>query len=333
MRKVGARAGGAAGAVVRALSDPARLACALSDFGHELEDDTQLLEAAGVYVILYELALLELDADGCVDAARWAGRAFRKAVAWENALRWYELSRRIAEHRGDFVRLVRVLDGMGNTHRERGAFPKARESYRDAWKIAQVAGDSVETANVALGLMTVEREAGRLASAAAYGWTALGLQSDPTERANLLLNIGTLLRDGGDLDAAEAAYRVSGALTRSADVRLLAADALAFCAALRGDERVYETLRPRPIRAAPYVSPYIKVQTGYFRGVALRALGDARADRVLAAVVRYARAHRLAEWEMKAAMLREQPLADSRHVVETPDHVRRGLRELEAALT
>jgi tetratricopeptide (TPR) repeat protein len=243
-------------------------------------------------------------------------------------MHWYGLARRIAEHRGDFLRLVRVLDGMGNAFRERGAFPKARQCYRDAWKVAQVAGSAVETANVALGLMTVEREAGRLDSAAAFGWTALGLQSDRAERANLLLNIGTLLREGGDLDAAECAYRVSSALATTSDLRLLAADAIAYCAALRGDERTYLRLRPRAAHAAPYV----RVQLGYFRGAALWALGDHRAARVLAACERYARAHGLREWEIKSVALRESLLPHSRRVIETPPHVTRGLRELEAAL-
>jgi tetratricopeptide (TPR) repeat protein len=319
---------GAARSIVRALSGRVSLASALADLAHELEDDHHLPEAAAAYVILYELALLEQDSAGCMDAARWAGRAFRKAADWQNATRWYELSRRVAEHRGDFLRLVRVLDGLGNTHRERGSFPKARQYYRDAWKVAQVAGSPVEIANVALGFMTVEREAGRLAAAAAFGWTALGLQTDPMERANLLLNIGTLLRDGGDLEAAERAYRVSAALTGSTDVRLLAADALAYCAALRGDARSYRRLRPRAGRTTPYV----RVQMGYFRGAALRALGDARASRVLRAAERYARAHGLAEWEVKSAALREKPLPRSLRVVETPAHVARGLRELEAAL-
>jgi hypothetical protein len=317
-----------AAAVVRALAEPTRLASALADFAHDLEDGNHVMEAAGAYVILYELALLRQDAAGCMDAARWAGRAFRKAVDWQNAMRWYELSRRLAEHRGDFLRLVRVLDGLGNTHRERGAFPKARQCYRDAWKVAMVAGSAVETANVALGFMTVEREAGRFAEAAAFGWTALGLQADPAQRANLLLNIGTLLRDGGDLDGAECAYRVSAALTESTDLRLLAEDAIAYCAALRGDARAYRRLRPRLGRA----TPYHRAQMGYFRGAALQALGDARASRVLAAAERYARAHGLAEWEMKAAALREKPLPRSRRAVETPAHVTRGLRELEAAL-
>jgi tetratricopeptide (TPR) repeat protein len=319
---------GAGGAILRSLSDPPKMASALSDLGHDLEERGQLLEAAATYTILYELALMEQDAVGCIDAARWAGRACRKAARWSDAVGWYTLARRIAEHRGDFLRLVRVLDGLGNTFRERGAFPKARQCYRDAWKVAQVAGSAVETANVALGLMTVEREAGRLDTAAAFGWTALGLQTDPAERASLLLNIGTLLREGGDLDAAECAYRVSRVDGATAELKLLAADALAYCSALRGDARTYRRLRPRRAPAPPY----IRVQLGYFRGAALRALGDERASRVLAAVERYARSHGLSEWEMKSAALRESPSPHARRVIETPPHVSRGLRELESAL-
>jgi hypothetical protein len=75
------------------------------------------------------------------------------------------------------------------------------------------------------------------------------------------------------------------------------------------------------------------VQLGYFRGAALRALGDERSGRVLAAVERYARAHGLSEWEMKAVALNESPLPHSRRVIETPPQVSRGLRELESALT
>jgi hypothetical protein len=195
--------------------------------------------------------------------------------------------------------------------------------------VAQVAGSPVETANVALGLMTVEREAGRLDTAAAFGWTALGLQTDPGERASLLLNIGTLLREGGDLDGAECAYRVSWALGSTADLRALAADALAYCSALRGDARTYQRIRPRRTRTVPY----IRVQLGYFRGAALLALGDERGGRVLAAVERYARAHGLREWEMKSVALKESPLPHSRRVIETPPQVSRGLRELESALT
>jgi tetratricopeptide (TPR) repeat protein len=318
----------AARAVINTLRDLERLPAALFDLGHRLEEAGSLAEATAVYVILYEVALLNVDSALGIDAARSAGRASRKAADWPEAMRWYGLARRIAEHEGDFLRLVRSLDGLGNAHRERGAFPKARQCYHDAWKVAQVVRDPIETANVALGLMTVEREAGRLEAAASYAWTALGLQSDPAERANLLLNIGTLLRDGGDLEAAECAYRVAGTSGRTADVALMAKDALAYCAALQGDVHAYERLRPR----APHAAPYLRVQVGYFRGAALHALGDDRAPRVLAAVERYAKAHGLAEWEIKAARLQEHSLPTSRRVVETPAHVRQGLKDLEAAL-
>jgi tetratricopeptide (TPR) repeat protein len=318
----------AARAVINTLRDLERLPAALFDLGHRLEGANSLAEATAVYVILYEVALLNLDSAIGIDAARSAGRASRKAADWPEAMRWYGLARRIAEHEGNFLGLVRTLDGIGNTHRERGAFPKARQCYQDAWKIAQVVRDPSETANVALGLMTVEREAGRLEAAASYAWTALGLQTDPAERANLLLNIGTLLRDGGDLEAAECAYRVAGASAGTKELRLMAQDALAYCAALRGDRAAYERLRPH----APEAAPYLRVQIGYFRGAALRAVGDDRASRVLAAVQRYARAHGLTEWEIKAARLREHPLPTARRIVRTPQHVRKGLLDLEAAL-
>ncbi len=312
-----------------ATADGAQLPVTLSDFGHDLEAAGFLREAVGVYIILYEFALLRDDAAVGIDAARWAGRACRKAADWTGALCWYGLAQRIAEHQGDFLRLVRALDGIGNTHRERGAFPKARRYYRDAWKVAQVARNPVETANVALGLMTVEREAGRWESAASFGWTALSLQTDRAERANLLLNIGTLLRDGGDLEGAERAYRVAANLADTSDVRLMARDALAYCAALAGDADLYARLRPR----ARGLTPYLRAQIGYFRGAALLALGNARAPRVLLATERYARARGLAEWEIKAAELGKRPLPATTRVVRTPAAVSRGLRELESALT
>ncbi|MBM4185004.1 MAG: tetratricopeptide repeat protein [Gemmatimonadetes bacterium] len=319
----------AALAVAGALSDPDRLTAALVGFGRDLEDDGATLEAAAAYIICYELALLHQGAADGFEAARSAGRAFRRAARWDEALRWYGLARRIAEHDEDFLGLVRVLDGLGNTHRERGSLPKARAHYRDAWKMAQVVRDPDEMANVALGLMTVEREAGDLEAASTHGWTALCLQTDPGARANLLLNLGTLLREGGDLEGAERAYRLSAASATTLQLSVMARDALAFCAALAGNASEYARRRPR----ARGLAPYVRVQLGYFRGAALRALGDPRAGRVLSTVERYARAHRLSEWEIKAAQLRERQQQAGTPVVQTPAVVSRGLRELESALT
>ncbi len=184
-------------------------------------------------------------------------------------------------------------------------------------------------ANVALGLMTVERAAGNLEAAASHGWTAFCLQTEPAARANLLLNLGTLLREGGDLDGAQRAYRLSASTSTTADLRVTALDALAYCAAIYGDAASYAHLRPR----ARGVAPYVRAQVGYFRGASLQALGDARATRVLLATERYARRRNLAEWEIKAAMLRERPSPTTTRIVQTPAAVTRGLRELEGALT
>ncbi len=125
-------------AVAGALSDPDRLTSALSGFARAVEQEGHPLEAAAVQVIRYEFALLHADARMGLEAARCAGRAFRQAAEWDEALRWYGLARRLAEFEGDFLALVQVLDGIGNTHRERGSFPKARSYYSDAWKMAQV---------------------------------------------------------------------------------------------------------------------------------------------------------------------------------------------------
>jgi tetratricopeptide (TPR) repeat protein len=252
------RARAAADAVVDALSDPDRLAVALVRLGRALELEGRLAAGAAVHVITYELALLRSDADAGMDAAHGAGRAFRKLTDWHEALRWYQLGFRLAVHRDDLLHGARLLDGLGNTHRERGAFPAARRCYLQASRLAWVAGDPVEVANVALGLMTVEREAGRLDTAARIAWRALRGQTDPRQRINLLLNLGTLLRDGGALELAADTYRLVEHAADDPEVGLMARDALAYCAALRGAAGEYAERRSALRGRARSVSPYIR---------------------------------------------------------------------------
>ena len=321
----------AAAAVAEGLHDLDRLARSLLALGRALELEGCLPAAAASYVILYELALLRCDLEVGLDAAHGAGRAFRKLAEWREAERWYQLGLRLADHADDFLFAARLLDGLGNTHRERGAFPAARQCYRDASRLAVVAGDPVEMANVALGLMTVEREAGRLDAAAAIGWRALRVQADRRQRINLLLNLGTLLRDGGAVELAEDVYRLVRHSAEDSEVALMAQDALAYCAALRGDRPEYDERRRIVRDPARRASPYLRAQIGYFRGCSLRALGDERAERVLRATERYARMHGLREWEVRAGTLSETPLARTVPTVaalRAPDEVRKGIGEL-----
>jgi tetratricopeptide (TPR) repeat protein len=320
-------------AVADALGDAGRLTPALLALARSVEREGRLAAGAALYVNLYELALLRCDGPTGLDAAHGAARTFRKLTEWREALRWYQLGLRLAIYDDDFLQATRLLDGLGNTHRERGAFPAARRCYRDAARMAVVAGDPVEAANVALGLMTVEREAGRLDAAARIAWQALARQTDPRQRTNLLLNLGTLLRDGGALDAAEDTYRLVGCVAEDAEVRLMARDALAYCAALRGTVAEYEERRTMTRALARAASPYIRAQIAYFRGASLRALGDARAVRVLHATERYARAHGLREWEVRAGALAEAPMPQAVATVRAPEEVQRGIRELLANAT
>jgi tetratricopeptide (TPR) repeat protein len=326
-----ARGHAAADAVADAFSDLDRLTVALLHFARALELEGCLAGGAAVYVMTYELALLRCDADAGVDAAHGAGRTFRKLTNWHEALRWYQLGLRLAVHRNDFLHAARLLDGLGNTHRERGAFPAARRCYLNASRLALVAGDPVEVANVALGLVTVEREAGRLDEAARIAWRAWRAQTDPRQRVNLLLNLATLLRDGGAIELAEDTYGVVQHVADEPEVRLMAMDALAYCAALRGATADYERRRDALRGRARDASPYIRAQIGYFRGASLRALGDARALRVLRATERYARAHGLREWEVRAGGLADEPIYCALAAVaaiRAPEEVRHGIESL-----
>ena len=330
----------AAEAVADTLHDPDRLSGALLTLARMLEREGWVAAGAASYVMLYELALSRCDVAMGMDAAHGAGRAFRKLTEWSEALRWYELGLRLADYSDDFLQATRILDGLGNTHRERGAFPAARRCYRDASRLALVAGDRVEIGNVALGLMTVEREAGRLDAAARIGWRALRAQTDPGQRVNLLLNLATLLRDGGSLDLAERTYRVvvhqAGEASSDREVRLMAHDALAYCAALRGSAAEYHDRRRAVRGLARAASPYIRAQIGYFRGASLLALGDPRFARILRATERFARSHGLREWEVRAGALLEKPTAravPAAAALRAPDDVRSGIESLLASAT
>lgn len=317
--------------VAETLEKADRLQPALLDLGSALDRAGAFSDAAGVHLIGYELAVLRCDGIAGIDAARSAGRAFRRMADLGSSIRWYRLAARIARLEEEWGRLALALDGAGNTHRHGGSFPRARKAYEEAWSYAVLSKDPTAIGNVAHSMMIVEREAGRLEAAASYGWTSLASHSDPDARAMLLLDLGTLLRDGGDIESAERAYGLAYRGTRERSVRLMAADALAFCAALQRDHAGYARRRAA-VREIELREPFIRVQLGYFRGLSLAALGEVdRARRVLRAVERYARSWKLAEWEVKAAET-QLPLPQS-SPMDTPAEVRQGLRRLEVAAT
>jgi hypothetical protein len=319
--------------VVDAIGDRCALCPTLLEAGNALDAHGLSAEAAAFHVVGYEIALLECNGIAGIEAARAAGRAFRKIAAWDESLRWYGVARSIAIYEDELGQLALAMDGMGNTHRERGAHPKARELYSGAWTVAMASGEPAAVGNVAHSMMTAAREAGDLESAARYGWLGLEAQPDAAERVNLLLNVGTLLREGEDLDTAAACFGIVRRTATDAGVRMMAADALAYCAALRRDQIGYAEWRAIASSESRDAAPYFRAQVGYFRGLSLRALGrEPDARRVFAAVDRYATATALAEWAVKASQALEasEPPPRSR-TIDTPAEVRRGLRGLAEA--
>lgn len=317
--------------VTRSLRDRGRLQGALLRFGSELDVAGAFADAAAVHLVGYELALQRGEAIAGIDAARSAGRAFRRMGDLGSSIRWYELAARIAELEDDRGRLALALDGAGNTHRHRGSFPRAREAYEKAWGYAVESGDRTAVGNVAHSMMTVERWSGNVAAASIYALTSLKHRRSADARTRALINLGSLLREGRDLENAELAFSLARRESTDCGVRALATDALAYCAALRGDAAGYARWRAE-VRDARIGEPFLRAQIGYFRALSLSALGRLRqARRLLGAVERYSRSWGLAQWEVKAAET-ELPLPQG-SPMETPNEVRQGLRALQVAAT
>lgn len=320
---------GSAEDVVTALRQRGQLQAALLRLGSELDVAGSFADAAGVHLVGYELALQRGDGIAGLDAARSAGRAFRRLGDLGSSLRWYRLAARIAEVEGDRGRLALALDGAGNTHRHRGSFPRAREAYEEAWGHAVASGDGVAIGNVATSMVIVERWAGNLPAASIYALASLEHRQDPDARARALINLGSLLREGRDLENAELAFSLARHESIDLGYRALATDALAYCAALRGDAACYARWRAE-VRDARIREPFLRAQIGYFRALALSALGRPRyARKLLDAVERYARSWGLAQWEIKAAET-ELPLPQG-SPMDTPDEVRQGLQALQVS--
>lgn len=320
----------AAEAVVDSLRVHEELQKRLLRLGSVLDIGGDFASAAAVHLIGYELALQRCDGMAGIDAARSAGRAFRRMGNLDDSLRWYRLATRLAEFEEAWDRLALALDGAGNTHRHAGSFPRARETYTRAWKYAKLSGDDTAIGNVSHSMALIERWAGDLAAASTYAWTALDHAQDSDTRARALIGLGSILREGNDLQHAVMAFCLAKTESKDPGYRAMATDALAYCAAIRGDRVGYARLRAE-VREGRIREPFIRAQLGYFRARSLYALGRPRhARRMLEAVERYSRQWALAQWEVSAAEL-EPPPQDAR--METPDEVRRGLRALQVAST
>jgi tetratricopeptide (TPR) repeat protein len=263
--------------VARELASPLKLGDALSTLGNTLDRRGALAAATTVHEVCFDLAIATQDVSLGIDCSRWAARAHRKSANWSSAHSWYGLAARLAEFEGDLGRLATVLDGVGNTHVDRGAHKQARTVYADALRIGTVAGNTVAVAGVRQNLMFLERAAARLPEALEHGWEALNMLEDGERRGAVLIELAGVFAELGRRDLAAEAYRAGYDLVSETDLRALGLLGQAWIAALEGDSALSDQANRDLTLLEGGVSPRVEAQLLLYRGKRQLELGRATA--------------------------------------------------------
>ena len=246
------------------------------DLAREMDDAGHLNAAREFYLSAFEIAAQSQAAEVAVDAAWGLGRASRKAADWSGAFRWYGIARDVSGQMGLWARHGRVLDGLGNAHRDRGNLPRAREHLDAALEVSEATEDRELRASVLHTFMTVEKLAGRHDLAAIHGWQAIRSQQDEQRRLFALMDLGGVFLESGAYEAAEDAFVVVAASVQDRDAEVLALCGLAQAAAERGDRSEFER-RWKAVESAEWqkASAIIRGQVLHDCGLSWMALGDA----------------------------------------------------------
>jgi tetratricopeptide (TPR) repeat protein len=269
----------------------------LLEWGGVVEAMGHLGGAREIHSMAYELAVALGSSGPAVDAARFLGRVSRKLTRWDDAIRWYDVARVVAEEGEDKAKLALVLDGMANTFRDRGNLPRARELLGRVMALGVEEGDRHTRAIAHHDLMTVEKLAGNLKEAVVHGWQAAQHYDSREGSLKAFFDLAGVLKESGELSASWDAYSVVAAQVKSRDYRLLSLDGMAHIAALRGQEGRYEALSAR-VEALNWreASPLPKAQVLLYRGLSCQALGRREeARKWLGEALAFAEKHRLSQ--------------------------------------
>lgn len=295
------------------LLDQDELLAAVLGWGEMVENMGHLHGALEIHALAYELAVAGGSLEGAVDAARFQGRVLRKLARWDEAVRWYDVAREVAEESEDLRKLALVLDGLGNTYRDRGNLLRAREVLRQVLDLGTRGGDRHARAVAHHDLMTVEKLAGDLDRAVLHGWEAAQVYDSDEGSLRALFDLAGVLRESGELSAARDAYSVVAGRVQGSEYHILALDALALIAALQGDDLKHDALRKRLDDEAweDEASPVYRAQMYYFRGISSRALGrEEHAVLWLRRALSYAEDHRLSKliFDAEAALSEDRSI-------------------------
>jgi tetratricopeptide (TPR) repeat protein len=320
------------------------LLSATLEWGSQVEDQGHLNGALELHSLAFELASAFGELDSAVDAARFQGRVHRKLAEWEEASAWYELAMNVANESHNPRKLALVLDGLGNTHRDRGNLPKAREVLTRVMALGKEHDDRYALAIAHHDLMTVEKLAGNLDDAVLHGWDAVQAYDSREGSLRALFDLAGVLRESGELSAARDAYSVVSRQVAGSEYYILSLDALAYIAALKGDETEYRRFRTLLEQEGwEEVSPVYRAQVLYYQGLACGALGwREESEQWLRKALAFAEAHGLSKLIFDAEEALEghsSPWKESGAVSLLPDpggegitNVRQGLREMRETL-
>ena len=247
------------------------------------------------------------------------------------------LAKDVALAVGDETGVARSVTGLSVIHRERGNLPAARSGLLEALELATAGGDSSTLVTVYGELVTLEKQSDDLPRALEYAWRAVGTRQERSERLRSVAVLGGMLADASEWSAAEDAWTVVAYLSREKYYLIYAWDALAYLAALRGDETAFE-LRAARCDALGWEESGQRAAAAeilHYRGLSYRALGRLdEADEWLARAIDFAELHGFnrtlfaAEEARKSLECREQiPAAEP--AVATSAELRIGLREMK----
>ena len=327
-----------------AASDHGGLVASMLEWGRAVEGVGHLTGALEILGRAYELAKATGSADAAADAARFQGKVLRTRAEWVRSVAWYDVARRVAEEAGNRGKLAMVLDGLANVYRDRGNLPRAREVLQEVMEIGRESGDRYALAIAHHDLMTVEKLSDNLVAAIRHGWLAVQGYDSRDGRLRALFDLAGVLRESGELSAAWDAYSVVAGQVEGLEARILALDALAFVAALRGDRGQHQLLRARlDSEGWEEVSPVYRGQVLYYRGLSCRALGEEEEGRTwISRALAFAEEHGLsklifdAESALKeSAPVQAIPTAQPMYQDSPPEEilgVRQGLREMRETL-
>jgi tetratricopeptide (TPR) repeat protein len=323
------------------------LAFTTLELARHVERQDHLSGALELCRLAFRLAGIAGSATVAMDAARFHGRIFRRLARWDEATRWYGYAKEIARCVGDGGRESVILDGLASTYRDRGNLPGARELLHEALALGRQAGDRYAEGSAHHSLAVIEKMSGHLDRAISHGWSAVRTHGEGEPWLAALTDLAGVFVEVGELQAAEDAYTIVMGSSGSYVYRTYALDALAYVAALSGNQQEFERRAARADASGwTEAAPAIRAEFSYFRGKSWEALGDLKAashwyERALALADRHglnkiyfdaeAALGRLADLSSATA---EDSVATTRDAVpEVMDGIREELTAMRAALT